>query len=253
MDGRAGPGRRRRRDRTGAAGCPRAARDPAAHLREARRAGDAVAHAMEVLADRAALLVLDNCEHLIDAVAAAGRATARAGARVCAILTHQPRAAGHHRGDVVPVAPLASPTAELSAAEALEVPAVRLFADRAAAASAGFAVDEDTVGGVVEICRRVDGLPLAIELAAARLRTMPLGSSPTASTTASGCSPAAAAPRWRASARCGRSWTGAGTCSPTPSGAARAAWRCSRPARRWRRPRPSAPAVRCGRRRSPTC
>ena len=51
---------------------------------------------------------------------------------------------------------------------------MRLFADRAAAASAGFALDEATVGDVVEVCRRVDGLPLAIELAAARLRSMPL-------------------------------------------------------------------------------
>ena len=51
---------------------------------------------------------------------------------------------------------------------------MRLFADRAASAAAGFVVDEQTVAAVIDVCRRVDGLPLAIELAAARLRSMTL-------------------------------------------------------------------------------
>ena len=56
----------------------------------------------------------------------------------------------------------------------MSYPATQLFADRAAAVRPSFVVDEATVGAVVEIVRRLDGLPLAIELAAARLRTMPV-------------------------------------------------------------------------------
>src|SRR5213078_2202762 len=59
-------------------------------------------------------------------------------------------------------------------AEAITYPAVQLFTDRATAASPGFTIDATTVGPVVEICRRLDGLPLAIELAAARLRSLPV-------------------------------------------------------------------------------
>jgi predicted ATPase len=137
-------------------------------------AGDAVAHVMEVLADRAALLVLDNCEHLIGAVAELAERLLGGCSRL-RILTTSREPLAITGETIVAVAPLALPDGAVSAAEALKVPAVRLFADRAAAAAASFAVDEDTVGEVVEICRRVDGLPLALELAAARLRSMTLG------------------------------------------------------------------------------
>src|SRR5581483_157623 len=72
------------------------------------------------------------------------------------------------------VPPLGQPAPSAGADEALEFPAVQLFADRAAAVRPDFAVDEESVAGVVQIVRRLDGLPLAIELAAARLRTLPL-------------------------------------------------------------------------------
>ncbi len=136
-------------------------------------AGDAVDHVVEVLADRSGLLVLDNCEHLIGAVAELAERLLGGCSRLRILATtREPLAITGET--IVPLAPLALPVPDATAGEALEVPAVRLFAHRAAAASAGFAVDEDTVTDVVEICRRVDGLPLAIELAAARLRSMTL-------------------------------------------------------------------------------
>jgi tetratricopeptide (TPR) repeat protein len=64
------------------------------------------------------------------------------------------------------------PDGEVAPAEALTYPAVRLLADRGAAARPGFAVDEATVGPVLRICRALDGMPLAIELAAARLHVL---------------------------------------------------------------------------------
>jgi predicted ATPase len=75
---------------------------------------------------------------------------------------------------LAPVAPLGLPPSAAAPAKALEFPAVRLLADRAAAVRPGFEVDADTVGPVVEICRRLDGMPLAIELAAARMRSLPV-------------------------------------------------------------------------------
>jgi predicted ATPase len=75
---------------------------------------------------------------------------------------------------LVPLGPLGLPAAGAAAAEAVRAPAVRLFAERAAAVRPGFAVDDGTVGDVVRIVRGLDGLPLALELAAARLRTLGL-------------------------------------------------------------------------------
>ena len=122
---------------------------------------DARTRLLEGLADASALLVLDNCEHLIEACAHLADA----------LLAHSPRL----RIVATSREPLGITGESLFVVPPLdEDPAVLLFADRAAAVSPGFALDAETRPLVTDIVRRLDGLPLAIELAAARLRTLPL-------------------------------------------------------------------------------
>lgn len=122
------------------------------------------------LRDRSLTLVLDNCEHLIEAAAgcAAWLLAEAPGLRVLATSREPLRVAGEQ---VYRLPPLDCPPAEaeLSAAAALAFPAVALFAERAAASVPGFALDGAEAAVVAEICRRLDGLALAIELAAARV------------------------------------------------------------------------------------
>ncbi|WP_067491398.1 AfsR/SARP family transcriptional regulator [Actinomadura hibisca] len=125
----------------------------------------------DVLAPRRALLVLDNCEHLVEAAAVVvDRLLAAApGVRVLAT-SREPLGITGESLCHVPSLPL--PPADADAAEALRHASVRLFADRAAAVRPGFAVDDETAPQVVAVCRALDGIPLAIELAAARLRSL---------------------------------------------------------------------------------
>jgi predicted ATPase/DNA-binding SARP family transcriptional activator len=127
---------------------------------------------VEALRDRQALIVLDNCEHLVDACARVADAVLGGcrGVRILAT-SREPLAI---TGEVVcPVGPLPVPPLSAGIEQAQEFPAIRLFADRAAAACPGFTVSAENLPAVGEICRRLDGLPLAIELACARLRTLP--------------------------------------------------------------------------------
>ncbi|MEV0427191.1 BTAD domain-containing putative transcriptional regulator [Micromonospora sp. NPDC050495] len=139
--------------------------------RGAPEPADPVDRLVEALAGRTALLLLDNCEHLLDAAAALAERllTAGPGLRVLATSREPLGVTGEA---LCPVESLALPPADADPATALAYPAVRLFADRAGAARPDFAVDGGTVGPVVRICRALDGMPLAIELAAARLRGM---------------------------------------------------------------------------------
>ncbi|TQK50757.1 putative ATPase [Streptomyces sp. SLBN-118] len=123
------------------------------------------------LAERKVLLVLDNCEHLIDACGALVSALLQAcpGLNVLATSRQVLGVAGE---SVVPVPPLALPAPDCAPQAAAQSEAVSLFMQRAASARAGFAVSEDRMGVVAEICRRLDGIPLAIELAAARVRAL---------------------------------------------------------------------------------
>jgi predicted ATPase/DNA-binding winged helix-turn-helix (wHTH) protein len=112
------------------------------------------------------LLVLDNCEHVLDAAAALVEALRRAAPQVHVLATSQEnlKVAGEQ---VFRLSPLA--VAEGDFDTAAHSGAVELFVARAQAADRGFVLTRENLGAVVEICRRLDGLPLAIELAAARL------------------------------------------------------------------------------------
>ncbi|MBB2910653.1 putative ATPase/DNA-binding SARP family transcriptional activator [Streptosporangium becharense] len=130
-------------------------------------------HLVETLADDDLVLVLDNCEHVIEAVATlAGTLLGRCpGLRVLATGREPLRIDGE---TLHPVLPLELPEPGATAERARACAAVRLFHDRAAAVRPGFAPEGGALTAVVEICRRLDGLPLAIELAAAQLRALPV-------------------------------------------------------------------------------
>jgi predicted ATPase/DNA-binding CsgD family transcriptional regulator len=124
------------------------------------------------LRDKQLLLVLDNCEHLLDAAARVIDEVLRAapGVRVIATSREPLSVAGEH---LLPVPPLELPPPHAtSLAEASQNEAVRLFVERAAAAAGSFQLTEANRAAVVEVCRRLDGLPLAIELAAVRVRAL---------------------------------------------------------------------------------
>ncbi len=113
--------------------------------------------------DRQMLVVLDNCEHLLDASAALAVALVGASAELMLLATS--REPIGVPGEVTWRVP------SLSLADE----AVELFTDRAQRARPAFTITDDTVAVVTEICRRLDGMPLAIELAAARVRALSLG------------------------------------------------------------------------------
>ncbi|MBD3141157.1 AfsR/SARP family transcriptional regulator [Microbispora bryophytorum] len=126
------------------------------------------------LAGREVLLILDNCEHVIDAAAGLAELVLRRcpGVRVLATSREPLGVPGEM---LAPIPPLGLPpegVTSVTPREAGEYPAVRLLVDRARAVSPGFALDDHTTPHVVTICRRLDGMPLAIELAAARIRAL---------------------------------------------------------------------------------
>src|SRR5579862_3133638 len=124
------------------------------------------------LSDRRLLLVLDNCEHLLGDVADLVDAVLEAGPDVHVLATsREPLGVEGEHIRLVPS--LGVPPTDSDVDRAAEAAAVRLFVERGAAARDGFTLDAANVGAVVEICRHLDGLPLAIELAAARVRAMP--------------------------------------------------------------------------------
>ncbi|MDT7726431.1 MAG: hypothetical protein QOI21_3007 [Actinomycetota bacterium] len=124
----------------------------------------------DYLSDKQVLLVLDNCEHMPEACAALLSKVLAVSPKVKALATSRHRL-GVEGEQLMPVLPLPIPD---SPEDCEGHEAVTLFADRAAAAAPGFAVTLENADVVTSICRRLEGMPLAIELAAVWLRTLSL-------------------------------------------------------------------------------
>lgn len=164
-----------------------------AAVRQPERVGEAVASALRVsgaagrsipealiqhLGERRTLILLDNCEHVLGAAAGLAEMLLRGCPGLHILATSRERL-GLTGEQSFPVAPLSIPAAARAAAVAGRAAAppsdsVRLFLDRARLVHPDFELTEETGPVVADICRRLDGIPLAIELAAARLRTLPL-------------------------------------------------------------------------------
>lgn len=128
---------------------------------------------VDFLAARTLLLVLDNCEHLLAAVSTLADTLLRSAPSLTIVATS--REPLRVPGEVVfrvPSLGIPDPEQRLSPAELMRYEAVSLFVERAAAASPGFALDDEVADDVARICFRLDGLPLALELAAGRMAAL---------------------------------------------------------------------------------
>ncbi len=121
--------------------------------------------------EREALLILDNCEHVIESAAAFAHRLLGECRRLRVLATSR-EPLGITGEALWPAVPLAFPREDAAPEEIRSSPAVRLLRDRAGAVRRDLGVDARTLSTMVRVCRALDGMPLAIELAAARLRTM---------------------------------------------------------------------------------
>jgi predicted ATPase/DNA-binding SARP family transcriptional activator len=130
---------------------------------------DAGAVLARLIGDRRLLLLLDNCEHLIGACARLSEQLLRACPRLTVLATsREPLHIGGELTVRVSSLGLPDPALQLSASELMRFASIRLFVERAADAAPGFLLTEENASHVTEVCFRLDGMPLAIELAAAR-------------------------------------------------------------------------------------
>jgi predicted ATPase/class 3 adenylate cyclase/DNA-binding CsgD family transcriptional regulator len=127
---------------------------------------------VEAVGERDLLLIIDNAEHVLSAVAKVADAIMRSCPRSSLLVTsRQPLGIGGER--VIRVGPLAVPPADVVAPQPLAAfESVQLFAGHAAMRRQGFTLDDASAASVAAICRRLEGIPLAIELAAARLSSL---------------------------------------------------------------------------------
>jgi predicted ATPase/DNA-binding winged helix-turn-helix (wHTH) protein len=134
------------------------------------RSENPVPDLISFLANKETLLVLDGCEHVIEAVASLAEKVFESanGVHILATSREPLRAEGERVQRLSPLG-LPVPAPALSAADALTYPAIQLFVERAAAVVEGFELSDADASFVADICRRLDGIPLAIELAAGRV------------------------------------------------------------------------------------
>jgi predicted ATPase len=125
----------------------------------------------EFLRSKELLLVLDNCEHLLEGAAALAGVLQRSCPRLVILATSR-EGLGIDGEQLVPVPPLGVPGADADPETITQAEAVRLFAERAAAVKPGFQVTAGNAAAVAAVVRRLDGIALAIELAAARVPAM---------------------------------------------------------------------------------
>ena len=200
---------------------------------------------------RRLVLVLDNFEQVMGAAPLVAELLGAA-AGVVALVTSRMvlRLSGEHEFPVPPL-PVPSLGARGDAAEVQRWASVRLFVQRAQAASAGFELTSGNAGAVAEICRRLDGLPLAIELAAARVRLLPPQALLARLDDRMGLLTGERAICPSGSRHCGTPWTGASICCLTASGRCSPAWGCFQelltcPPRRLLAPQPLTRRTRAG-------
>lgn len=128
---------------------------------------------------RTLLLVLDNCEHLLETCADLAHALLSACPALCILTTSRQALAviGEqvYQVPTLPVPPLEEATLEKDPHSLMEYEAIRLFVDRAARVNSLFRLNRRNASVVADICRQLDGIPLAIEMAAARLRSLTVG------------------------------------------------------------------------------
>jgi predicted ATPase/class 3 adenylate cyclase/DNA-binding CsgD family transcriptional regulator len=127
---------------------------------------------VDAVGDRSLLVVLDNAEHVLGAAAKLADALMRSCPRACLLVTsREPLGIGGEH--VFRVSPLPVPPADLAAPSRLGAfESVQLFTEHAAMRRQGFVLDEDNAAAVAAVCARLDGIPLALELAAARLGSL---------------------------------------------------------------------------------
>ena len=220
----------------------------AAVLGRRERAGEALIDTLVAyLKARELLLVLDNCEHLIDACADLAERLLAGCPRVRLLATSRERLRiGAETTWRVPSLPAPDPRATLAPADLLAYPAVRLFVERAQAVQPDFALESGSAASSGWHLRPPGGLPLALELAAARVVGAFVGADPGAARRQfSAAGGRRAGPLQPASRRSERRWTGVTACSRTRSRPSSDGWRCSPAAGAWKRPRQSALIRQC--------